>query len=96
MEKINEYIYKISWYCGLLLRTDEDANTQMYFKEVEHTYWIWDRCWGDEIVEVQLIKVNINSPEYKSAVENSRVHPSIPLHDGITPTITDLKPHSQF
>lgn len=64
-----DYIYKIQWFESAR-RTI--SHTDMYFKNVEHTYWVFEANKHDnDTVRVQLICVDRNSREYESAINNS-------------------------
>ena len=62
---MSAYIYKMSWYDTPRHRI---SHTDMYFLQPHHTHWDF----SDELCRITLIRVGIDSNEYKMA-EKSRL-----------------------
>ena len=58
------FIYRISWYES---KRHTISTTDMYYLNGKDTVWIYDRCWGQEVVKVEYIRVLRTSVEYLSA-----------------------------
>jgi hypothetical protein len=64
------YIYKCSWFDT---KRHRKSNTDIFFEKVEHTKWIFEQQdWFLDLVRVEYIMVHISTPEYESAVRNSK------------------------
>lgn len=65
-------IYKCSWF---ETKRHRISHTDMYFKELKDTLWVFDSCdYNRGLATVLVIKVSKNSNEYDSAVSNSALH----------------------
>ena len=60
------FIYRMSWYDS---SRHTKSHTNMYFLDPRHTYWGHD----DPLCRIELIRVRTDTPEYKSAVSNSKI-----------------------
>ena len=66
------FIYRISWYESNRHRV---SHTDMYYLNPEDTTWIYERCWCNEVVKVEYIRILKNSVNYNTAYENSYIVP---------------------
>ena len=78
------FIYKISWYESKKHRV---SGTDMYYLNSEDTTWIYERCWNDEVVKVEYIRVLKNSVYYSTAYESSVI---VPLRRKVKQYYSDL------
>jgi len=66
------YIYKCSWFNT---KRHTIPHTRQYYEKMEDTLWIFEsEKWFQDLVRVELIKVNKNIREYQSAVRNSSLY----------------------
>ena len=66
------FIYRISWYES---NRHHISQTDMYYLNPEDTTWIYERCWGKEVLKVEYIRVLKDSVYYSTAYENSFIIP---------------------
>ena len=78
------FIYKISWYESKKHRV---SGTDMYYLNPEDTTWIYERCWNDEVVKVEYIRVLKNSVYYSTAYDSSVI---VPLRRKVKEYYSDL------
>lgn len=65
---MSEYIYKCSFFNN---KHSKMSHTDMYYKNAEHTHWVFNH--QRDYARVELIRVDITSVEYESAVNNSNL-----------------------
>ena len=65
-----DYIYAVKSYEN---RRCYIPHTIMYFKNIEHTYWAFNKCPNNrDILKVEVEYVDINSKEYEMALSCSK------------------------
>ena len=65
-------VYRISWRAK---PTSKDYTSAMYFDKIEHTLWALKHEMVDyPNARVEVVLVKRNSPEFDSAVSNSKCH----------------------
>jgi len=72
MDNEIKYIYKCSWF---ETKKHKISHTDMFFENAEDTKWIFEsRDWFLDLVRIEYIMVKSSRNEYKSAVNNSKIH----------------------
>ena len=63
-------IYRISWFESKRHRI---SHTSMYFNRLKDTQWVYDRCWGKQVVKIEVIQVTEGSNEHNCAIKCSKI-----------------------